>query len=99
MGAAADIAEVDLLAAQLLDGVDARAGEDVHLFVVKAGDESKPVLDVGTHLSRFPEIGHDVGLRDAQVDAPQVQHVHHILISALANNGEHAKLVAIVQDG
>ena len=36
-------------------------------------------------------------LRDAQVDAAQVQHVHDVLIAALADDRQHAQIVAVVE--
>ena len=79
--------------------LDARTGEDVHLLVVEFGDVGKPVVDVGSEFTRLLQIGHDVGLRDAQVDASQVQHVHHVLIAALADDRQHAQIVAVVEHG
>ena len=61
--------------------------------------KASAVLDVGAQLAGLLEIAHDVGLRDAQVDASEVQHIHHVLVAALADDRQHAQLVAVVEHG
>ena len=97
--AAADVAEVDLLAAEVLDPGDARPGKHVHLLVVEPRHVGEPGVDVGAELARLLQVAHDVGLRDAEIDAAQMQDVHHVLVAALADHRQHAQLVAVVEHG
>src|SRR5205823_1134776 len=98
--AAADVAEVDLLAGELIDRGDAGVGthHEVHLLVEQLGDVDDLVVDQA-NLVGAAEGVEQVGLRDAKIDAFEKADILDVLSAALADDRQNAKLICIVEDG
>jgi len=98
MRARTDVGEVHALAGELLDRRDAAVGahDEVHLLVEQLGDVDDLVVD-RTDLVGALEVGQQVRLRDAEIDALEETHVLDVLPTALADDRQDAEVVAIVE--
>ena len=96
VGGAADRVEADLLAGQVLDGLDLGAHVKMELalehgdHVVDAPLDARDLLDV-------LEVIQHVGIGDRKVDALQIDEVGDVADRAVADDRQHAKLSRVVE--
>ena len=87
-GAAALGAEVDPLAAQVVDRGELVARQQMDLLVVELGDVGDLLLDPGVQVGALVEV-EDVRLHDRDVDAAQQQQILDVAHRALADHRQH----------
>ena len=90
-------AEVDLLAAWVLDALDIGARQDVHLGQRQPRDVVNAVLQIGC-LAPRTEVFEDVGLRHRDVDAAKVEQVFEVRGGAVGDDRNDAQIVPIVKN-
>ena len=96
---AAHIAEIDLLAVQLIQRRDAGIGahQHVHFIVGKLGDVVDLVGNVAK-LARAAEFAEHARDRNAEIDALEIANVADVLRAALADDRQDAEIVAVVEN-
>jgi hypothetical protein len=88
---------VDLLVAQILDATDLLPGEDVRLRRREAKDIVNPLLKIGRAPLLAKKFEH-VRLRDNDINATQIEKILEIGRRALRDEGQHAHVVAVLDD-
>jgi hypothetical protein len=84
--------DADLLARQVLQRIDLRAGDDADLLREHHRDIAHLALD-GGDLRIILEVLERIGLQEGQIDAAQVEHVPQVLHLAAGDDREHAHLL------
>ena len=92
LGSAAGVAEVDLLALQVVEAVDVLGDHQMQLVLKQRRDVGDALVDVGAELARFLEIADDMRMHDPHIDALEIEHVLDVLGAALADDRQHAQL-------
>jgi hypothetical protein len=100
LGAAADVAEIDLFSRELIERRDAGVGanDDVHLLVEQLGNVDDLVVDIAD-FAGAPEGVEQARLGDAEIDALEEADITDVLCTALADDRQDAELVAVIEDG
>ncbi len=69
----------------------------MNFFIIKLGNERYTVADVWV-AAGFANVLKNIGLHDADIDAPQIENVGDILHRTLADDGKNAEFVAAVEN-
>ena len=86
------------LAMEILDGLDTLAGNQMQLAIIELGDVAHAVFNIGVDLVAL-DIGKDVGLQNAEVNALKIHHIGNALKRAMADHRQDAKFADLVQNG
>ena len=96
VGGAADGIEADLLADQVLEGLDLGPHVDVHVAQEHRDDVVHALVDAGDLLDVL-EVVENVGIGDGEVDALQIDEVGDVADGAVADDRQHAQIIAVVE--
>src|SRR5262245_26383214 len=88
--------ESHLLARQILQVVDARARQDVKFGVVHLRYVIDPLVDI-PRLARFLVKVENVGVRNRDVEAPQVEKIRDIFGRSIGDDRQDAEIVAVIE--
>ena len=96
--AASGLAEIHHLALELLDVRHIGAHHDVHLFIEQLRHVDDLLHEIRAEIAGFGIVLQHVCLGDPHVDAAQEHHVLDVLRHAPADDGQHAEIVAVVDN-
>ena len=96
VGGTADGIEADLLADQVLEGLDLGPHIDVHVAEEHRDDVVHTLVDAGD-LLHVLEIVEHVGVGNRKIDALQIDEISDVADGAIADDRQHAQIIAVVE--